>query len=181
MIQTLSPLDDKLVLMGMSCVGKTSMAHELKTHQYYSFDAQFKYGLKVPGISRKKNWQLILDRCTENKFVLDNWSTEDVLGKTIYHKYPDACICVVFDRYQDILRRYRVPVTGKDAHYKMYEKMYCEIPFEDYQRVRYFRWDQGNYVEYLEKEFGFREFIQQNLTRDPGGVFNPETWEWDFD
>ncbi len=133
------PLHDKLVLMGMSCVGKTIFSQKLP-RKHHSFDAQYRYRLSgLPGVSKKRQWERIIRGCREDRFVLDNWSTEDRLGEVLYGECPDACLVVLFDSLSNILERYRVPVTAEDGHASMWTKMYCETPFHEYRRVRYFR------------------------------------------
>jgi GTPase SAR1 family protein len=178
-IYSMGSLDDQIVLMGMSCVGKTTFASVLKERGYAvsHFDAQYTYNLTgLAGVSRIKNWARIIRGC-EGKFVLDNWTTEDKLGQVLYEAKPDACIYVLYDLYPNILDRYRVPVTGEDAHFMMYKKMYSEVPFEDYKRVRFFRVHGQTYDEYTVGEF--REFIGKTMDPWHGRYFNTKTWTWD--
>ena len=179
MIQSLAPLDEQIVFMGMSCVGKTTLALTLKDQGYpvHHFDAQYTYNLAaLPGVSRIKNWAKIIKGCGQ-RFVLDNWTTEDDHGKVLYEAKPDAAIYVLFDLYPNILDRYRVPVTGEDAHFMMYKKMFTEMPFEEYRCVRYFRVDGQDYKEHTAPQF--REFITKNLDKGHGRYFNTKTWTWE--
>lgn len=179
MIEALLPLDPQIVLMGMSCVGKTTFAKSLKDHPVHHFDAQYTYNLTgLPGVSRVKNWRRIIRNCGD-RFVLDNWTTEDELGRVLYESKPDACIVVLFDTYPSILDRYRVPVVGEDAHFMMYKKMYTEMPFESYKKVRYFEVDGPIYREHSTE--GFRSFIRDNLDLPHGLKFNNQTWTWEKD
>lgn len=152
-LDTLSPLGDKLVLMGMSCVGKTTLASSLAPRGYAhrSFDAVYTYSLaSLSGVSRRRDWARIISSCTEDRFVLDNWTTEDPCGETLYSVCPTACVVVLFDARENVLGRYRAPVTAEDRHRGMYDKMYRRTPFEAYRRVRFLRVDVagGAYREY---------------------------------
>lgn len=141
------PVPDRVVLMGMSCVGKTTLAARMD-RVHHSFDSQYRYGsIGLPGLSSSRQWRRIARGCGEDRFVLDNWSTEDTLGEVLYSVLPEACILVLFDRYEDILARYRVPVRGDDRHRMMYDKMYLHTPFDRYRSARYFRADSGVYAE----------------------------------
>lgn len=184
MIDILTPLDKQIVFMGMSCVGKTKLARLLGGRGYvvHHFDAQYTYNLTaLPGVSRVKNWSKIIRGCgvgkENDRFVLDNWTTEDDHGHTLYETKPDACIYVLFDRYPTILDRYRVPIKGEDAHFMMYKKMYTEMPFEEYKHVRYFQVDGRKYVEHT--AVNFRAFIDENLSLGHGRTFNEKTWTWE--
>lgn len=151
-IKTLSPHSSKIITMGMSCVGKTTLARKLKEldkRTYHSFDSEFHYRLVgLPGYSPKKNWERILTACQSEKWVLDNWTTEDYLGEVISKLAPDAVIYVVYDEHQKILDRYRVPVSSPDGFISMYNKMYKQVDFESYKvPVRSFRADGKDYWE----------------------------------
>jgi hypothetical protein len=176
----LKPLDDKIVLMGMSCVGKTTLGQKLKSEgrTLYHFDPQYNYKLAgMVGFSPRKNLKKIIQNCPADQFVLDNWSTEDKQGALLYEECPEACICVVFDTYPNILARYRCDVKGEDGFYMMYEKMYCKVPFEEYPRVRFLKVESEDYREFYLEEF--REFIRTNLTKRTGMQFNTSTWTWE--
>lgn len=178
MLKLLSPLDDKLVLMGMSCVGKTTLASSLVREGYvlHSFDYRYKYHLSgLPGVGKRRQWEKIIGDCVEPRFVLDNWTTEDRLGGILFDKCPDACLVVLFAGLADILKRYRVPVKGKDAHKTMYDKIYRSTPFEEYPKVRFVEVVGGRYLEHTLS--GFRERIRC-MDEECGMVFDVNEWTW---
>lgn len=181
MIHTFGPLHDKLVLMGMSCVGKSTFAAQLKDHKHHSFDARYRYNLDgLPGISKRKQWERIARGCTEPRWVLDNWSTEDLFGETLFSVHPDACVVVLFDSLPNILKRYRVPVTAQDGHLGMWSKMYRETPFVMYSRVRFFRvHTERDY--YHEHHYGDYRLVVDRMKTDlgkAGFTFDEEKWVW---
>jgi hypothetical protein len=170
------PLPPKIVLMGMSCVGKSTFAQILAKDQgyaYHSFDVQYNYKRNtLPGVSKQKQWKTILSYCVEDQWVLDNWSTEDFLGTTLYEAQPHACIVVLYDKYVNILERYRVPVRGEDAHKMMFVKMYIQTPFADYRSVRFLKVVDDGY-----REMTYKEFTEEPLpTTHPDLVF--KDWIW---
>ena len=191
MIDTLKPMDNQIVLMGMSCVGKTHFAYRFKgDYKIHHFDAEYKYNLNLPGVSKLRNCLNIIGECGD-KFILDNWTTEDKVGALLYEKKPNACIYVIYDTYRNILDRYRVPIVGEDAHYTMYKKMYTEIPFEKYKNTRFFKvekhgfsqkkcdnLDKNAYYYYENTVNDFRQFINDNLSPDHGRKFNPQNRTW---
>lgn len=172
-------LDPKIVTMGMSCVGKTTWAQSLKSsgYSYHSFDHQYAYNLAgLPEISRVKNWRKIARNCCGDRWVLDNWTTEDHLGKVLFEEHPDCCLCVLFDSRKNILSRYRVPVSGPDAFEMMYDKMYRYMEFERYPKARYIHSDGSSHREVCLKEF--REFVESRGNADIGMEFDQSTWTW---
>lgn len=168
-------------MMGMSCVGKSTMASLLTSergHRGRSFDGQFRYDCAtLAGYDHSGQRKRILEGCGEPPWVLDNWTTEDVLGAALRAHAPDAAIFLLYDTHAGILDRYRVPVVGPDAHYGMYERMYRRTEFERYGvPVRPFRAAGGDYRETTVAEF--RGFVAAHGARDAGRTFVPETWRW---
>jgi hypothetical protein len=132
----------------------------------------------MPGVSKRRQWERIAKNCTDPKWVLDNWSTEDRLGSVLYSIHPDACILVLFDSLENILKRYRTPVTAQDAHRMMWTKMYVETPWAKYSRVRFFKVDVEHnlHLEYCYDDYCYT--INQ-MNRFPQGLtFSQEKWEW---
>lgn len=179
MIQTLNPHHEQIVTMGMSCVGKTTFANLLRSegYHYHSFDSQYTYLLTaLPEVSRKGNWKQIVDKCCESPWILDNWTTEDYLGRNLYQWKPNACIYLLYDSHKGILDRYRIKVEGPDAYYMMYEKMYKIIEFEKYQSVRFFHSSGGDYRETSIEDF--RNFVESQGGKDETKSFDSSTWSW---
>ena len=143
MIQSIRPLDDKIVVYGMSCSGKTTFALELKEHPYCCFDALFPWDqLETMGLSIRNAAQTVLESCG-NHFVLDGWS--------LYGGTPNANVYVVYAPYTAIIAQYRIEVTDPDEYRGMYKKWYLDI---DYQSLnaRYFL-NNDNFIETTYDDF----------------------------
>ena len=127
---------DKIVVFGMSCVGKTTFAKQLKDHVYYCFDALFQWHLiETLGLSSSQNLQHVKESCVADKFVLDGWHLSDLTG--IF--FPeDVCVYVIYSEYERIIDQYRVPVADKYEHKSMFKKWYYEIDYLQFSEVRYF-------------------------------------------
>ena len=131
---------DKIVVFGMSCVGKTTFAKQLKDHVYYCFDALFQWHLiETLGLSSSENLQHIKKSCVADKFILDGWHLSDASGKF----FPDdVCVYVLYSEYDRIIDQYRVSVTDKNEHKNMFKKWYHEIEYSAFPQVRYFYSDE---------------------------------------
>lgn len=114
--------DDKIVLFGMSCVGKTTFAKQLTTHTYYCFDAMFKWHqIEALGLSAEANFKHIQESCDAERFVIDGWHLSDKNGKYL----PEGSRAyVVYANYDRIIRQYRIAVDDHEQHRHMYEKWY---------------------------------------------------------
>jgi hypothetical protein len=152
MITTLSELDDKIVVFGQSCSGKTAFAQQLD-HHYYCFDALFHWhSIETLGLSASANLQELSKICTADRYVLDGWHLSDKEGRYI----PEgAVIYVVYASYEKIVEQYRVPLGSSEEVRPMFHKWYYEI---EYPRLhcRYFA-NEGIFLETTEKEF--QEFL----------------------
>lgn len=138
----LNDLDDKIVVFGMSCVGKTTFAKQLTSHHYYCFDALFHWrDIEVFGLSVSANLAEIRDYC-QGKFVLDGWVLADQEGQFLP---PQAKVYVIYASYEQIISQYRVKVDDPKDHRQMFHKWYG-IDYTKLPGTRYFRND-GEFVE----------------------------------
>jgi len=136
-------LDDKIVVFGMSCSGKTTFAQQLDSHDYYCFDALFKWHLiETLGLSIAANYKHIREVCKSEKYVLDGWHLSDKKGLELPE---EASVYVVYSEYAKIIDQYRIPVCDPDEHLSMYIQWYQDI---DYQALN---------AKYIRNEGEFRE------------------------
>jgi len=157
MILWQSPPDDKVVVFGMSCSGKTKFALEFDDHHYSCFDALFPWHLiETLGLSIDENLRFISDHFfVEEKCVLDGWHLSDKDGDIL----PDcARVYVVYAPYEQIIDQYRVPVQDRDQHRPMFRKWYHEINYPSF-KSRYFL-NEGHFKETTEDEF--LTFLEHN-------------------
>jgi hypothetical protein len=136
-------INDKIVLYGMSCCGKTTFAKQFINHTYYCFDFLFKWELiETLGVSIKANFQHIQKTCQADKFVLDGWHLADKEGKYLPE---NSVVYVVYATYDQIISQYRVDVLDHDQHRIMYRQWYNI----DYIRLkaRYFLNDGKSFEE----------------------------------
>ena len=136
LLQAHSP---RVVMFGMSCVGKTTFAKLMKDHTYFCFDAMFNWHLiETLGLSIETNLKHVAELCNSvPNFVLDGWHLADKTGSLFP---PGTTAYVVYDDYESIIRRYRVPVPDKMQHMPMFNKWYdlsLSVP------VRYFKNNKG--------------------------------------
>ena len=133
-IRELHPLDNKIVVWGMSCVGKTTFAGELD-HHYYCFDALFHWRLiESLGLPVEENLRQLSKNCTEERYVLDGWTLADIKGECL----PEgARVYVVYASYEQIISQYRIPVHDPEEYRQMYWRWY-DINYETLG-ARYFR------------------------------------------
>jgi hypothetical protein len=146
----LKPLDDRIVLWGMSCVGKTTFSQGLNDHQYYCFDAMFQWHLiETLGLSCEANLKHIKQQCSASRFVLDGWHLSDTNGRNMP---SGACAYVIYAPYNYIIKQYRVQVDDPNQHLPMFLKWYNEVDYEKLPGVRYFR-NSGEFVETNKEDF----------------------------
>lgn len=120
LLQAHSP---KVVIFGMSCVGKTTMATLMKEHAYVCFDALFNWHLiEALGLSISTSLNHAADACRSHpKFVLDGWHLSDAVGELL----PRGTTAYVLHApYENVIRQYRVPVSDPLDHVPMYRKWY---------------------------------------------------------
>lgn len=145
-------LGQKIVVFGMSCVGKTTFAKQFLNHKYHCFDALFQWHLiETLGLSISENLKSIQDTCIEEKFILDGWHLSDKQGQ---HLPKNCCVCVIWAPYEKIISQYRVPVGDLDEHRTMYNKWYCEIDYDKLPSVKYFM-NSGNFSQITKDQFNF--------------------------
>lgn len=134
---------DRIIVFGMSCVGKTTFA-KLLPNRHICFDSLFPwhqieaFSLSLSEALAHVNW------FCEGDFVLDGWHLSDPTG--LY--FPrDVEVYVVYAPYKKIIDQYRVGVNNPNQHRPMFDKWYRGV---DYPRlrcpVRYFE-NTGNFEE----------------------------------
>lgn len=144
------PLDDRIVLFGQSCVGKTTFASQLTGHHYYCFDALFQWHLvETFGLSIEANLTHVYQTCDAARFVLDGWHLADKQG---WFLPPQSKVYVIYAPYERILSQYRVPVTDPEEFRPMFEKWYAGVDYEKLPGTRYFRND-GEFRETSRQDF----------------------------
>lgn len=151
-LKNFNDFDSRIVVFGMSCVGKTTFAKSIVTHQYFCFDQMFQWHLiESFGLSIVANLQHIKTICEScaDFFVLDGWHLGDQVGRFL----PDnASVYVIWAPYEKIISQYRIPVIDPEEFRSMYHRWYCEIDFESLPNVRYFH-NNGNFVEISKDAF----------------------------
>lgn len=143
-------IDDKIVIFGQSCVGKTTFALKANEHKYHCFDALFQWHLiETLGLSISKNLKHIQKICTEDKFILDGWHLADKNG---LYLPKGSVVYVIWSQYEKIISQYRVPVIDKEEHRSMYNKWYCDVNYEILPSVKYFQ-NLGEFHEITKDQF----------------------------
>jgi GTPase SAR1 family protein len=151
-LNNFNDFDSRIVIFGMSCVGKTTFAQSISTHKYLCFDQMFQWHLiESFGLSIEANLQYIKTICESSvgPFVLDGWHLGDKIGRCL----PDAAsVYVLWAPYEKIISQYRIPVIDPEEFRSMYKKWYCEIDFDILPKVRYFQND-GEFIEISRESF----------------------------
>lgn len=153
MIEASKPHADGIVIYGMSCSGKTTLANSLLSHQYFCFDAMFHWhDIETLGLSITENLRTINENIevASGRWVLDGWHLADAKCQLVP---TDATIYVVFARYPDIINQYRVVVSDPQEHLGMYRKWYSPGNFSGLSEVRYFYNNGSDFLETDETEF----------------------------
>ena len=148
--------DNKIVIFGQSCVGKTHFAHQID-RTYVCFDALFPWHqIEGLGLSTSRALQYIKETCDSmSEFVLDGWHLSDQIGSF----FPeDVCVYVLFASYSQIISQYRVKVDEPDQHRSMFNKWYS-IEYPSFPKVRYWKNDGHSINETT--EFGFKQFLDE--------------------
>lgn len=150
MISWNTPPDDKIVAMGMSCVGKTTFAKQITNHHYYCFDALFQWHMvETLGLSTKANLRHVSKVCTGERYVLDGWHLSDPTAKLL----PDASVYVVYATYSQIIEQYRIPVRCQEEHWSMFKKWYHEIDYPSLKSRYFLNEGQSDFAETSEGDF----------------------------
>lgn len=164
MVRFLSPPDDRIVVFGQSCSGKTTLAKQIvetHKHAYYCFDAYFHWhAIETLGLSISANLRYLNEICVAKKFVLDGWHLADKHGEFLP---VDTRIYVVYAPYQQILRQYRVPVRHQEEFLGMFRRWYYEINYPSL-RTRYFLNTEEGFCETEESEFSL--FLEKESCSD---------------
>lgn len=152
------PHADRIVVFGMSCVGKTTFAQQLPDHHYYCFDALFRWhDIEGLGLSISANLAHIKDQCIAPRFVLDGWHLADKSGRY----FPGgAAVYLVYAPYRQVLSQYRVPVVDGNEHWQMFQRWYGEVDYCCFESVRYFR-NVGDFEEMSKPEYA--TWLEQSL------------------
>lgn len=150
-VALLKPFDDKVVLFGQSCSGKTTFSKLLKEHNYYCFDELFQWHMvETLGLSTEANLCHVSNFCTASRYVLDGWHLADKEGRWL----PDASVYVVYATYNQIIEQYRIPVSRQEEHWSMFKKWYHEIDYPSLKSRYFLNEGQGhNFVETSEGDF----------------------------
>jgi adenylate kinase family enzyme len=137
--------DDKIVLFGMSCAGKTYFANNyLEDHTYYCFDAMFNWhGIETMGLSISANMKALVRQCKSERYVLDGWHLCDKQGEYIPE---DATVYVIYADYARIVDQYRIEVNHPEEYRSMFHKWYSGVTYHTFPRVRYWE-NTGNFLE----------------------------------
>lgn len=133
----------RIVIWGMSCVGKTTMAGLMNDHVYFCFDSMFNWHeIETLGLSINTNLKNIRNTCDPlQNFVIDGWHLADKQG-LLFPK--DTTVYVLYDDYDSIINRYRVNVDDRMQHMPMYRKWYdieLSVP------IRYFKNNMESIIE----------------------------------
>jgi adenylate kinase family enzyme len=156
MISWNAPPDDRIVVMGMSCSGKTTFASQLESHHHYCFDELFQWHtVETLGLSTEANLRHVSNFCTASQYVLDGWHLSDREGQWL----PEATVYVVYAPYRQIIEQYRIPVRRQEEHWPMFKKWYHEIDYPSL-KSRYFLNEGQCFAEMSEGEF--LTFLEQN-------------------
>lgn len=129
--------DDKIVMMGMSGIGKTTFAKSIITHQYICFDALFHWHLiETLNLSTLTNLRQI--KPDSLKFVIDGWHLGDSDGKLLP---KEACVYMIYAPFNVI--------NEKEHMYKRWYRL-------RFKKMRFFRRDLGF------KETSFTSFLEHS-------------------
>jgi GTPase SAR1 family protein len=161
-------VDDKIILYGMSCSGKTTFAQLLKNHKYFCFDAFFHWHeIESLGLSAKNSLQKIVEMLShEEKYVLDGWHLSD---KSLSLIPLDAKVYVIYSDYDSIIKNYRTPIYGPLAFDNMYNEWYWNL---EAKISRYIR-NEGCF-----RETSVDEFLKTIIEAKSMGNWNKDRWEW---
>jgi hypothetical protein len=145
-------IDDKVVVFGMSCSGKTTFSLKATEHKYHCFDALFQWHLiETLGLSISENLKYVQQICQEEKFILDGWHLSDKEG---LYLPKGAVVYVIWAPYEKVISQYRIPVNDPEEHRSMYNKWYCEINYDNLPSVKYFQ-NAGDFCEITRDQFNF--------------------------
>jgi hypothetical protein len=143
--------DEKIIIWGMSCVGKTTFAKRISKsegHQHICFDAHFPWhAIEALGMAPSSSLKHIVEifRDCPTRFVVDGWHLS---GPSCIP--DDVAVYVLVAQYHRVINQYRVPVDHQDQHLNMYKKWYLDPDFGVFPNVRY--WE--NNGEFLEIDHG---------------------------
>lgn len=147
---------DRIVIYGMSCVGKTTFAKQIN-RPYICFDALFPWHMmETLGLPFDAAMQQVKDECESNtRFVLDGWHLGDQEGRYLPQ---DATVYVLISPYDKIIEQYRVSVDDPNQHRSMFKQWYS-IKYPS--PTRYFTASDGSFVEIT--NFDFVTLREQSL------------------
>lgn len=152
----LKPPDDRIVVWGQSCSGKTTFSLQLDNH-YYCFDALFKWHIiETLCLSTDRCLLNAVDQIKHEKFVLDGWHLSDKTGKLL----PNNVSCyLIYAEYEQIISQYRALVVTKDQYWLMFKEWYCFVNYENLPGIRYFFNNGDNFIE--TEQNSFNEFVSR--------------------
>jgi hypothetical protein len=129
--------DNRIILWGQSCSGKTHFAQQFSSHQYLCFDHLFRWHeIETLDLSCSVNLKHIAEVISScDKCILDGWHLTDPSGELAP---VDSVFYVIYASYDRIISQYRVPVARHDEHYHMFQRWYG-VDFTKFkQKLRYF-------------------------------------------
>lgn len=120
-------IDDRIVVFGQSCSGKTTFAKQLQEHFYYCFDSLFEWHLvEGLGVSIDANFFYVNQKCQGEKYVLDGWHLADKDGLFLP---KDTRVYVIYCSYEQIIKQYRVEVKNREEYLLMYKRWYQDVDY----------------------------------------------------
>ena len=144
--------DDKIVIMGMSCVGKTEFAKRISIngHAHVCFDASFPWhSVETLNFSTRDAIRHVSEQCVFQKFVLDGWHLSDLVGS---NSPNESVVYLLYAEYYRIIDQYRVHVLDREQHWTMFKKWYLDFDYSTLPRVRYWE-NTGDFKERSREDF----------------------------
>lgn len=138
----------------MSCVGKTTFAHQLCEQgrpSYLCFDSLYPWHcIETLGLSISAALRTVAEVCEGHEsFVLDGWNLADADGDYLPKQ---SSVYVVYAPYDQIIGQYRVPVPRFEQHLPMYKRWYG-IDLSRFSRCYWRSMPGKHFVETTEDEF----------------------------
>jgi adenylate kinase family enzyme len=145
----------KIVMMGQSCVGKTTFAEQIGRQcdcDYFCFDALYPWH-DIEGLALSPNAAIdhVLGHLEKSdQFVVDGWITSHLYDHRLLGM-EHLVVYYIGASYDRIISQYRVPVERHDQHAPMYKKWY-DVDYDRFPRVRYWE-NTGEFEERSREEF----------------------------
>ena len=99
------PVDLKICVYGMSCVGKTTFAKNLRNHSFVGFDENFPWHyIETFNQSISSSLKNITEIASKHQnFVIDGWHLSDLRGKYLLE---DTVVYLVYANYKFIIENF---------------------------------------------------------------------------